>query len=297
MAKIKLMIRRMVGLAATGMVVLGCLMAGNVYQGYKDGQNTYQSLSDTYTFQLSREAETSREDGQDLERERRTQEKPQTESPADKALQAAANEDNIPDDAPKRLEIDWKGLKNINTDVVAWIFLPGLELSYPVMQAADNGYYLHRDIKQEYLFAGSIFLDSYNSSDFANYNSIIYGHNMRDGSMFAKLKDYQDSQILKSCPYFWVFTPMCDYLYRIFSVHTAKSGGETYMLRFADQDSYMDWLNTMQSASSVETDVKVSEKLPGKVVTLSTCTENQEVRQVVQGILIGEVKVSKEESA
>ena len=69
MAKIKLMIRRMVGLAATGMVVLGCLMAGNVYQGYKDGQNTYQSLSDTYTFQLSREAETSREDGQDLERE------------------------------------------------------------------------------------------------------------------------------------------------------------------------------------------------------------------------------------
>lgn len=297
MGKIKLMIRRMVGLAATGMVALGCLMAGNVYQGYKDGQNTYQSLSDTYTFQLSREAETSREDGQDLERERRTQEKPQTESPADKALQAAANEDNIPDDAPKRLEIDWEGLKNINTDVVAWIFLPGLELSYPVMQAADNGYYLHRDIKQEYLFAGSIFLDSYNSSDFANYNSIIYGHNMRDGSMFAKLKDYKDSQILKSCPYFWVFTPMRDYLYRIFSVHTAKSGEETYMLRFVDQDSYMDWLNMMQSASSVETDVEFSEKLPGKVVTLSTCTENQEVCQVVQGILIGEVKVSKEESA
>ena len=117
----------------------------------------------------------------------------------------------LPEDAPPRIRVDWQELAEINDDLEAWILIPAVEISYPVLQGDDNEYYLHRGINQEYLFAGSIFMDAYNNPSFYNYNTIIYGHNMRDGSMFAKLKEFSDEDTLRQCPYFWILTPDADY--------------------------------------------------------------------------------------
>ena len=62
-----------------------------------------------------------------------------------------------PEDAPKQIAVDWEGLKNENDDIVAWLYLPAVDLSYPVVQADDNEYYLHRSVRKEELFAGSDF--------------------------------------------------------------------------------------------------------------------------------------------
>ena len=104
--------------------------------------------------------------------------------------------------------------------------------------------------RTEYLFTGSIFMDAYNNASFYNYNTIIYGHNMRDGSMFARLKELSNEATLRQCPYFWILTPDADYLYKICSIHQASSGSDTFTVRFTDYEEYKLWQDKMLSLSA-----------------------------------------------
>lgn len=85
------------------------------------------------------------------------------------------------------LEIDFAGLKAVNPDVIAWIQIPALDISYPVVQGKDNAYYLHHLFSGESNINGSIFVDCHNQPDFTDQNTIVYGHNMKNGSMFGTL--------------------------------------------------------------------------------------------------------------
>ena len=87
--------------------------------------------------------------------------------------------------------VDFEALQQINPDIVAWLRIPGV-LDYPVVQGTDNSYYLHHTFRKEYNIAGSIFLDARNTADFSDRKNIIYGHNMRNGSMFHVLRKFQD---------------------------------------------------------------------------------------------------------
>lgn len=192
------------------LLLAGIKTGWDVYEGYKKGQEEYRDVRQRY---LLTEAESESDAGQES---REKGEDTETQEP-------------WPEDAPKQIAVDWEGLKRENEDIVAWLYLPAVDLSYPVLQADDNEYYLHRSVRKEELFAGSIFMDYYNSPDLKNYNTILYGHNMRDGSMFAKLKEYKNPETLAGCPYFWLSTPTQDCLYRIFSVHTAGTQSSTYL--------------------------------------------------------------------
>lgn len=94
--------------------------------------------------------------------------------------------------------IDFAELRKINEDIVAWIQIPGIGVDYPVVQGEDNEYYLHHTFRKEANKAGSIFLDYRNHDDFTDRRVILYGHNMKDGSMFSNLKQYQDSVFWKN---------------------------------------------------------------------------------------------------
>ena len=174
----------------------------------------------------------------------------------------------LPADAPQRMNVDWKMLLD----------------SYPVLQAEDNDYYLHRDINREYLYAGSVFMDTFNNPSMFNYNTVIYGHNMRDGSMFARLKELQDPEMLEKCRYFWIYTPEADLLYEIFSVHPARSGSETFTVRFTDYKAYRSWQEKMKGLSVVPIESQL--EYQDRIVTLSTCTESSSTRMTVQGKLV-----------
>ncbi len=241
--------RMIPSLIAIVLILAGGFMALEIYEGYREGREVYRDLSDEYT-----KNRLGDNDG---------------------------DENPLPEDAPERIEIEWDQLLEDYPGIVAWIQLPAIDLSYPVMQAEDNDYFLHRAPDGEYLYAGSIFLDYQCSAAFQNYNSIIYGHNMRDGSMFGTLKRYNDPEVFEECPYFWVYTPYGDNLYRIFSVHVAATGGDTYIIRFGDYEKYADWLTEMSDATEVETGERA--EAGDTVVTLSTCNSNESTRQVVQG--------------
>ena len=293
--------RILAAVLSAGLLLTGTVWCLQVYQGYRKGQIGYQNLADAFT---SRRASgigvSSNGNGSQYEKEpgygRPMNRSPdQTEAifyaeieSEEGAVTAAGNgnEDTLPTDAPERLSIQWAKLLEKNSEVVGWIYLPALNLSYPVMQGEDNEKYLHRSISGDYLYAGSIFLDSKCSRSFHAYNTILYGHNMRDGSMFAKLKDYRDPEIYRTCPYFWIFTPEKDLLYWICSVHPEGVGGSSYIIRFGSGKELDEWRNKVRNQSEIETGWEIDPE--DRIVTLSTCTEDRGTRYTVQGVLVYE---------
>lgn len=103
--------------------------------------------------------------------------------------------------------IDFAELRKINEDIVAWIQISGIGVDYPVVQGEDNEYYLHHTFRKEANKAGSIFLDYRNRADFTEQRVIIYGHNMKDGSMFSNLKKYQDNAFRKESGTAYLYLP------------------------------------------------------------------------------------------
>ena len=253
----------------SALLISGLLYALYIFMGYERGERSYEDLEDAYISVYESEEVSS----QGLETE---QESELLEGSVQSAPHPAP-----PLDAPKRKTIDWDGLKDRNKDIIGWIDIPAVEISYPLVQGDDNEFYLHRGIDKEYLFAGCLFLDSACDRELQNYNSIIYGHNMRNGSMFARLKEFLSAETVQKCPYFWIYTPDGDFLFRIVSAHTAAPGSDTFTVRFKDYKSYAAWIEKMGSLSAPDCGAVA---VPGdRLVTLSTCTNDSSVRMVMQG--------------
>jgi sortase B len=181
------------------------------------------------------------------------------------------------------LDVDFAGLTQINPDVAGWIYVEGTDISYPIMYSGDDYAYLRTDINKEYAKAGSIFLEGYNLPDFSDSHSIIYGHNMKNGSMFGQLKDYSASMDLyNKSKYFWIFTPDYDYRYEIISAYTTEINSVTYTLFKGPGQEFLDYENTIVTLSDIPT-TPGNLSVNDKIVTLSTCTDNESTRYVVQG--------------
>lgn len=183
-------------------------------------------------------------------------------------------------------DVDFEELKSINEDVVGWIYMEALpDITYPIVQGKDNDFYLHHTYKKESLFAGSIFMDAKNTKDFSDQNTIVYGHNMKNGSMFGTLKNYKKKETLDKSPYFWIITPDEAYKYKIFSTYTANVGGDTYTLIKGPGKETIKYGTDMKAKSMHDTG-EYKFKETDKMVTLSTCTGDSSTRFVVQGVRI-----------
>lgn len=206
----------------------------------------------------------------------------------------AAPEEDIPAEKPKEepdagqdsgpgIRVDFDSLWEINPDVVGWLYYPSLDISYPILKGEDNDYYLHHTIEKKKNFSGSIFMEMKNSSSFSDSHTIIYGHNMRNGSMFGKLKRIRDLEMTEEARRFWVITPEKEQLCRVFSAQEVKTGGEAYSLFSGPCQEFLDWIGQMCRTSILEPeDVTFVET--DRVITLSTCTGNDKTRFIVQGL-------------
>lgn len=102
--------------------------------------------------------------------------------------------DRVPEYTKKELTAQVRQLSNEHSDSVAWLYIPDTNIDYPIMQSGDNDYYAHRATDGSYLYAGSLFMDYRCSSDFSDFNSVIYGHNMGNGTMFADIPNYENEE-------------------------------------------------------------------------------------------------------
>lgn len=185
--------------------------------------------------------------------------------------------------------VDFDKLKEEAPNVVGWIMQENTSINYPIMQTDNNDYYLNRlynDIQNK---SGSIYMDYENSSNFNDYNTIIYGHNMNDGAMFASLLEYQKQDYYDANKTMSLLTPDAKYIVEIFGAFIAdtnEAGTEKspWNLKWEKYEDYSNWLTTMQNRSLINTNVIVSSG--DKIITLSTCTPTGKNRFIVMGKLV-----------
>lgn len=185
------------------------------------------------------------------------------------------------------VQVDLAALRRVNPDVVGWISIPGTQLSYPLMQGADNDYYLNHTWKKAKSAVGSIYLDYRNHGDMSDFNSIIYGHRMSDGSMFNSLRHYKDLDYWKAHPAVYIVTDSGVHRYEVFAAYEADAvNGHTYRLGLEEADGQQAYINYCARRSAIETGV-IPE--PGdRIITLSTCVSlgaTYDTRWVVQAVL------------
>ena len=184
--------------------------------------------------------------------------------------------------------VDFEALRENGPDIIGWLSLPDTAINYPIPQTDDNEYYLHHLYDGIYNKVGCLFADYENQADFSDRNTIIYGHNMRDGSMFAALNEYDEQDYYDGHPQMYLVTPGGGYTVEIFTAFVADPGesgsdASPWRLSWKDDGAYTTWLSEMAGRSVIETGVTVTSS--DKVLTLSTCTPGGRSRFIVMGKL------------
>ncbi|MBC1743560.1 class B sortase [Listeria welshimeri] len=180
-----------------------------------------------------------------------------------------------------------KSLQKLNKDMAGWLTIVDTEIDYPILQSTDNDYYLHHNYKNEKARAGSIFKDYRNTNEFLDKNTIIYGHNMKDGSMFADLRKYLDKDFFKAHPTFSYESGLANYKAEIFSVYETTTDFYYIETDFPGKQDFDDYLEKVKQQSIYKSNVKVSSK--DRIITLSTCDTEKDYekgRMVIQGKLV-----------
>lgn len=262
-----------------------------IYFAYKAGSDEYNELEDNFVVKDTQNADEKNGDGDASGAERLTEDYDEenmveNETMAEDEWGDSSIDENATMLTGKKLQkmenpINFDELLAINTDIIGWLEMESVDISYPIVQSDDNDFYLHRTFRKQDNFAGSIFLDYLNSPNFSNRNNIVYGHNMKNGSMFGILKQYQDQEKYDKSKYFWIYTPTRIYKYEIFSASVVGTYSDSYQIAFANQADFKEFLDQAKQQSMIETTAHVSYN--DTVVTLSTCTGDSSTRFIVQG--------------
>ncbi len=182
--------------------------------------------------------------------------------------------------------IDFPSLQEINDDVCGWIVIDGTAVNYPILYSHDNKDYLRTTMEGTWATAGSIFMDCSNEKDFSSINTILYGHNMKDGSMFKTISYYKDQTYYQEHPYIYICTEDRQVKYGVISAHYTTVGSDSYKKTFTEE-AYKAWLFNEKEMSLYVTDCGISENKP--VITLSTCVRSNSSQRFV--LLLQEVEV------
>lgn len=187
--------------------------------------------------------------------------------------QQYATKEEAPQEWYDMIDVDIAGLQAINPDVVGWIYVEGTDISYPIMYSGDDEAYLRTTMDGEAATAGSIFLEGYNLPDFSDSHNIIYGHNMRNLSMFGSLKFYKSvDNYLEEHKYFQIITADCKYRYEIFSYFDTEAASWVYAVPYSADEEFGNYISELLKHSYADIDTEKEVTYTDKVTTLSTCS-------------------------
>ena len=184
-----------------------------------------------------------------------------------------------------------QALLNINSQGIGYIYIPSIDCRLPMVQGDDNDYYLTHTFNKEYSANGCLFEDYRINGGLSASQIIIYGHNMRNGAMFGKLKNYQDYSFWNNSgnDVLYIYTGNVIKEYKIFSCYISETISDTYTFNFPTLESMRDYAVNMKAKSMYDTGVDVSTAT--QVITLSTCTNDGEQRFIVHGMYVGEASL------
>lgn len=190
--------------------------------------------------------------------------------------------------------VDFKELMEINPDIYAWIYIPNTNVDYPVAQSAkgeSDSFYLDHNVYKNYQFAGTIYSEKHNKKDFSDPVTILYGHNMLNGSMFASLHNFNDKDFFENNNTIFVFTKDKLYTYLIYSAYQYDDRHILNSFNMNDDYSFRDYLDSTLLQRPYYCNVREGIELTtdDRILTLSTCMNGGgNVRYLVQGVLVDE---------
>jgi len=248
--------------------VLACVFAFSGYKlisilsEYKQSADMYNNLEDEFVASKPGEAPG----GQDKEKQ---EELPEETAPLEESP----------------ISVDFESLMAKSEDLVGWLYSANTKINYPVVLGDDNFFYLDKFIDGSYNGSGSLFLDCTCAGDFSCLNTVIYGHNMNDGSMLASIVYYREAEYYAEHPVLYLNTPEQNYRLEVFSAYITDAESDSYTMYFNDSTHFETYLKSIISQSDIQTDVAVSAQ--DRIITLSTCTyEYNNARYVVHCKLV-----------
>lgn len=232
-----------------------------------------------------RQAETTNQQAQQLATR---QDNPEPTQPVEEIPEVTVPLAETPepdDNTDAMLSLDIASLQAVNADVLGWIRIPDTKIDYPLLQAENNDQYLHTAWDGSYNYAGSIYLECRNSRDLSDFYSLIYGHNMANGSMFGNLILYREQSFRDAHPYVYLNIGGTVHRYEIFAAYTADIQSDTYRIGFGSRERKQQAISYYLEQSVISADRNVTSD--DQIITLSTCTGNgdYDYRWVVQAVL------------
>lgn len=177
--------------------------------------------------------------------------------------------------------VDFKKLKSENSDVVAYIKVNNTNIEYPIVKTSNNNFYLNHSFDKSKNSRGWIFADYKNKFDNTDKNIVIYGHNMRDESMFGSLKNILNEEWYNNTENnnITFLTEKENYIYKVFSIYKIESEDYYIKTNFKNDEDYEKFLNTIKNRSIKNFDINLN--INDKIITLSTCANNNKYRIVL----------------
>ena len=187
--------------------------------------------------------------------------------------------------------LDWEELEAVNLDIYAWIYIPNTNIDYPVLQrSGDNDYYLEHNLDGSRGKPGCIYTEDLNSKEFTDYNTVIYGHNMKSGAMFRTLHDFEDKSFFDNNQYVYIYTKDRTLVYKIFAAYTNDAKHILNSNDFTSEQGLSDYLEKVFKKAQAEGYLRDDVAVTGEnaILTLSTCTTSSDKRYIVQAVLVNE---------
>ena len=197
-------------------------------------------------------------------------------------------------DVPDK-DIDWDELHSQNEDIYAWICIADTKIDYPILQhPSELDHYLDYNIDGSKGYPGCIYSQFVNSKDFTDFNTVLYGHNMKNGTMFAGLHKFEDSEYFADHPYIYVYTEDKVFVYRIFASYTFSSIHLIMGFDLSDENVRQIYIDNIRSLEGLTDNIDDSIEVDtdSRLLTLTTCIANQaDKRYNVAGVLVSEIDI------
>lgn len=187
------------------------------------------------------------------------------------------------------LSVDFSFLESVNSDIYSWIYIPNTDISYPVLQSSedkDDNYYLKHNLDGSYGYPGVIFSQKRNATDYTDPVTVLYGHNMKNGSMFAGLHQYKDSEYFDGHKDIYIYTPTGKMHYKVFASLTYDD--RLILSYYNDFQNIADLMTfyeeSMEMADNKDYSVSVNEE--SNILVLSTCEKEDDQRYLIEAVLV-----------
>lgn len=195
--------------------------------------------------------------------------------------------------------IDWDALYEENEHIYAWIYIPGTKVDYPILQHPEmDDYYLNRNLDGSSGYPGCIYSETVTSKDFTNYNTLIYGHNMKNDTMFGSLHDYENAMFLDEYHYVYIYTPDKVLVYDIFAAYMYSDDHIYYSYDFGVAEGYQEYIDDIFAIRDMNANIRDDVEVTSEdyMLTMSTCMgggrENN--RYVVNAVLVNPSVLEKQ---